>query len=67
MWASRFSTETLKAKKRSVRQTWILVCTSLIQALIANWEKMRNSSKANVQGSSFQREGLLKIENDNIL
>jgi len=43
------------------------MCVSLLDGIIANWEKVSNSTYAAIQESFFQREGLLTIENSNIL
>ncbi|AOW20702.1 contractile injection system tape measure protein [Urechidicola croceus] len=42
------------------------VVSSLLDGLIANWEKVKNSSHAAIQETFLQREGVLRIDNDKV-
>lgn len=42
------------------------LCTSLLNGLIANWDKVKSSSTEAIQGTFLQREGILKIKEKHI-
>jgi hypothetical protein len=42
------------------------LCLSLLNGVIANWDKVKNSSTEAIQGTFLQRDGILTIKKDSI-
>lgn len=43
------------------------LCSSLLHGLMFNWDKVKNSTPEAIQETFLQREGILKINEDNII